>query len=50
LAWAISRLFPVRVQRLKDFVSQVLVGELVFIGLIGAVMGVELLVVWLKIG
>ena len=46
-AWLISRLFPASVQRLKDFVSHVFVGEFVFSGLIGAVMGVELTVVWI---
>jgi len=46
-AWVISRLFPVSVQRLKDFVSHVFVGEFVFIGLIGAAAGIEFAVLWL---
>ncbi len=44
VVWVFSGLFPLR---LKTFVNDVFMGELVFIGLILVVFGIELGVVWL---
>jgi hypothetical protein len=49
-AWVISRLFPESIRRLKDFVSQVFLGELIFVSLVAAVMGIEFGFLWLTGG